>query len=266
MQFGVQIVAKQAAAASSRLTCVPSLLDTSASAATEDSRRERFSWSARFSNLVSHHAIVRKITFASHNSDLLSVTGSYFPIDLEMQTLAMLISFPSGRNTPRKRTREPQFFPKSPLNRRLVRQGSEGLGRVVGQRQGVCRAGLGGLTLHLDDGAVCAGLLLLLGVLLDALEEVVARAGGADVLDLDVDALLDVAAPDLLVDDDADRGLGDVVDNAGLTVVDLEGETIPYCQFACPPRVLFGGCCPYPFCTAPLTLMSTMSPTRYWRK
>ena len=100
----------------------------------------------------------------------------------------------------------------------VVGDGSDALGLVVLGADGAGLAGLVGLALKEDGGALLLGLALLLGVGLDADDELLTRAGETDVLDTEVDALLDVAVADLLVDDDTDGGLGDVVDDTGLAV------------------------------------------------
>ena len=86
--------------------------------------------------------------------------------------------------------------------------------------------GHSGLALKVEVDTLLTGLNLLLGVLLNTLDEVLTGAGVLDVLDADVDALLHVAVADDLVQKDTDGGLGHVVDNTGLSVVDLVGHTI----------------------------------------
>ena len=103
----------------------------------------------------------------------------------------------------------------------VVGDRGEALGLVVLGADGAGLAGLVGLALEEDSGALLLGLALLLGVGLDADDELLAGAGEADVLDAEVDALLDVAVADLLVDDDTDSGLGHVVDDTSLAVVVL---------------------------------------------
>lgn len=107
----------------------------------------------------------------------------------------------------------------------IVRHGRDGLGEVALGGNEVADTGLEGLALEVEVDALLTSLALLLGVLLDALDEVLAGAGVLDVLDADADALLHVAVADDLVQEDADGGLGDVVDDAGLAVVDLVGHT-----------------------------------------
>lgn len=86
----------------------------------------------------------------------------------------------------------------------------------------------------MDVGTVGLSLSLELGVLLDTADELLSGSGKVDVLDSEVDALLDVAVLDLLVDDNTNSRLGDVVDDTGLTVVDLVWHTVFDVSISCP--------------------------------
>lgn len=108
----------------------------------------------------------------------------------------------------------------------VVGDGNDSLGLVTGLLDEVALTGANGLTLQVDVDTLLLGLTLLEGVLLDTVDEVLTGAGVLDVLDADADALLEVAVVDLLVEDDTDGRLGDVVDNTGLTVVNLVGHTV----------------------------------------
>ena len=100
----------------------------------------------------------------------------------------------------------------------LIRNGLDGLGRVVLGRHVVTSARLHRLTLHVHLDAGLLGLLLQLGVLLDAVQEVVAALAMLDVLNANIDALGDDSVAHALVHDHADGGLGDVVDDAGFSI------------------------------------------------
>lgn len=106
----------------------------------------------------------------------------------------------------------------------VVRDGSDGLGGETLDNVGL--TGLSRLALQMQVDALLLGLLLLLGVLTDTADEILTGAGVLDVLEADVDALLEVAVADDLVQDDADGRLGHVVDDTGLAVVDLVGHTV----------------------------------------
>lgn len=155
--------------------------------------------------------------------------GKGFFLTLEFMLFAKLAGspgryFPSGglcRSHPPSLAIVPTHTPHSKqarLNVGVVGDGSDALGLVVLGADGAGLAGLVGLALKEDGGALLLGLALLLGVGLDADDELLTRAGEADVLDTEVDALLDVAVADLLVDDDTDGGLGHVVDDTSLAV------------------------------------------------
>ena len=77
---------------------------------------------------------------------------------------------------------------------------------------------------HVD--ALSLRLLLLARVVFYSIDEFLSRSGEGDVLDAHVNSLFDVAIADTLVDDHADGGFGDVVDDASFAVVDFVRHTV----------------------------------------
>lgn len=108
----------------------------------------------------------------------------------------------------------------------LVGDGCQGLRAVLLEGDLSRLTGQGGLSLHLNGRTLRLCLGFQRSVLLDSAQEALSGSGRLDMLDAEVDTLLDVSVLDLLVDDDTDGGLGDVVDDTGLTVVDLVGHTV----------------------------------------
>jgi len=127
-----------------------------------------------------------------------------------------------------------RFSPR--LNVGVVGNWHDGLGQVLLEGDGSGLARLDGLSLEEDGLALSLGGLLCGSVGLDTGEELVAGTRVTDVLDADVDALLDVAGSNLSVEDDTDGGLGHVVDDTSLSVVDLVGHTVVIVRL---PLVLF---------------------------
>lgn len=114
----------------------------------------------------------------------------------------------------------------SSLDMGIVSDGGDRLWDVVLRADGVSLPGTDGLALQVEMDTLLLGLPLLNGVLLDTAQEVLTRARVLKVLDADVDALLHVSVADALVADNTESGLGDVVDDTGLAVVDLVGHTV----------------------------------------
>lgn len=80
------------------------------------------------------------------------------------------------------------------------------------------------LQVHVLASSLCRPLLLSVG--LYTVDELLSALGVLDVLNADVHSLLDVSVSDKLVEDNSEGGLGDVVHNTGLSVVDLVGHTM----------------------------------------
>ena len=149
------------------------------------------------------------------------------------------------KNHPYPILRSTNTTPPPRLDRCLVRDGCDALRYVVLHADRPRLTGHRWRPLHGLGNALLLGLLLLGEVLLDTLEEVFPGAREADMLDADVDALLDVSVADLSVaagllgravlridsrgqnvQNDTDGGLGHVVDDTSLAVVDLVGHTL----------------------------------------
>ena len=147
----------------------------------------------------------------------------------------------------------------------LVWDWSYRLWLVVSDNDKSGSAWLDSLALEEDRLSGLLGLTLLSSVVLDTLDEGLTALGVTDVLNTDVDTLLEVTVSDWLVDDYAEGGLCDVVDNAGLSVVPLVWETMKF-PLSAPNSfpALSGFRSSYPFWTAALATISTISPTWYW--
>jgi len=112
------------------------------------------------------------------------------------------------------------------LDGSLVWDRGDSLWEVILDSDGTSLTGLGGLPLQVHMRPSSLSFPLLLSVRLDTVDELLSALGVLDVLNANVHTLLDVSVADELVEDDSEGGLGDVVDNTGLTVVDLVGHTI----------------------------------------
>jgi len=108
----------------------------------------------------------------------------------------------------------------------LIGDWSDGFGEVSGCGNCVCLSGLDCLSLQVNVDTLILCLPPLSRIVLHTVDELLATFGVLDVLNADVDTLLQVAVADTLVDDDTEGGLGDVVDNTGLSVVDFVWHTL----------------------------------------
>jgi len=122
-------------------------------------------------------------------------------------------------------TKKPSKYPrnlfKATSNSCFVSDWYNSLRRVILHRDSPRLAGSDRLPLQMNVGAVSFGLLLQLCIPLNTSHELFSGSGQADVLNSEVDTLLDVSVLDLLVDDDADGGGSDIVDDSSLAVVRL---------------------------------------------
>ena len=148
------------------------------------------------------------------------------------------------------------------LNGGLVRNWCDCFRQVVLDVDSRGTTWLGWLSLKMNVYTVGLCSPHLLRVRLDTLHECLPALGVLDVLDTNVDTLLHVAVSHNFVDNHTNGRLGDVIHNAGLSMVVLMRHTV-WRISSCRAISVYHGGLTNPFWTAPLTLMSTISPTRY---
>jgi len=103
----------------------------------------------------------------------------------------------------------------------LVSNRSNSLGLISLQLHGNGFSRRNRQTLEVQLLSLGLGVLLLGSIVLDSLQKVLSRAAVLDVFDAHVDSLLEISVSHWTVEDDTDGGLGDVVDDSGLAVVDF---------------------------------------------
>ena len=210
----LRIVVKQDAPVTSRLTTdsrkKPSSSHSHPKRPPSNTSSTSFARTSPSSDIAGSVNAINKPSLAGGTQSKVPVTSSHDPLAC-IQHIHPYASY------------KPQI---TPLDGGLVRADSEGLGGVVLDGDDTSLTGLSGLALEVDVLALLLGLTLLGGVRLDAVQELLSALGVTDVLDTDVDTLLEVAAVDDLVADDTDTTGGNVVDDTGLAVVELVGETL----------------------------------------
>jgi hypothetical protein len=153
--------------------------------------------------------------------------SSHFPEILHNDHVSCNAKISDHHDPNRKETQAKSQHPAH-LDSCLVSDRHDGLRYVVLHRNGPRLPWHQRLSLQVNVCSLSLRLLLQFGVLLDSADELFSGAGKGDVLDSEVDALLDVPVLHLLVDDDTDCALRDVIDNAGLSMVDLvRHSTVP---------------------------------------
>jgi hypothetical protein len=112
------------------------------------------------------------------------------------------------------------------LDEGFIRNRSNSLRNIVlgGDMASITRLSRKSLEVESDTSSL--GFLLLLSVGLDTVQEFLTALGVSDVFNTDINTLFNVAVTNDLVNNNTDRGLGNVVDDTSTTVVELVRHTL----------------------------------------